>query len=133
LSGARAVQKIILEDYPNASISVSIVWIKMLPSDNASTAKKAAQTIVDTRVRHFYDPKEKVGKIIAQSLGEPSKTAWDMYLFYAAENTWNREPPQPIAWAHQLSNTWLDHYHYGDNLETELHSIAERLLLTLRR
>ena len=105
----------------------------MLPLDNASTAKKAAQTIADTRARHFYDPKRQTGKIIAQSLGELSQTAWDMYLFYAAGDKWNKEPPQPIAWVHQLGDAWIDHYHYGDDLETELRNIAERLLRTQMR
>jgi len=100
----------------------------MLPSDNASAAKRAAQSIADTRVRHFYDAKADVGKVIAQSLGEASRIAWDMYLFYAAGVEWNQEPPQPIAWAHQMSDAWHDHYHYGEDLETELRAIAKGLV-----
>ena len=102
----------------------------MLPSDNANQAKKAAQTIVDPRLRHFYDPKRQVGKIIAQSLGGPHKIGWDIYLFYSAGSTWEKIPPQPIAWVHQLSDSWLDHYHFGDDLEKELRKIAKGLLQT---
>ncbi len=119
------MHEIILQGYPKAALSVSIVWIKMLPSDNARMARQAALTIADARVRHFYDPRGKVGQVIAKSLGEPGKIAWDMYLFYAAETRWQREPPQPIAWVHQLSDSWVDHYHYGADLEAELHHMGE--------
>ncbi len=104
----------------------------MLPSDNARAARETAQTITDTRVKHFYDPKGLVGKIIAQDLGEPSQIAWDIYIFYLPGTRWSRVLPQPIAWAHQLSDTWSDHYHYGDDLEAELRKIAEHLLQTLK-
>ena len=100
----------------------------MLPSDNAKQAQRAAQTIVDPRTRHFYDPKRLTGKIIAQSLGEPHQIGWDIYLFYSVGSIWEKVPPQPITWVHQLSDSWLEHYHYGDDLEKELHKIAEDLL-----
>ena len=102
----------------------------MLPSDNAKKAMKAAQTIVDSRIRHFYDPKRCIGNIIAQSLGESHKIGWDIYLFYSVGSTWEKILPQPIAWVHQLSDSWLEHFRYGDNLGKELYRIAEDLLPT---
>ena len=99
----------------------------MLPSDNAKKAMQAAQTIVDPRIRHFYDPKRHIGKIIAQSLGASHKIGWDIYLFYSVGSAWEMILPQPIAWVHQLSDSWLEHYRYGDNLEKELRKIAEDL------
>ncbi len=77
---------------------------------------------------HFYDPEGQVGKIVAESLGEPGQTAWDVYLFYKASDQWDKELPQPAAWVHQLMGTWMDHYRSGQDLETELHSSASRLL-----
>jgi hypothetical protein len=127
LQGARAVQQVILQNYPKTNISVSMIWINMLPSDNQSAMKKATQSSADARVRHFYDPRRQAGKIIAQSLGEPSQVAWDIYLFYSAGSQWGDVPPQPTAWAHQLSGSWVNHHHYGDDLARELHQIAERL------
>ena len=62
----------------------------MLPTDDADAARVAAQSIQDRRVRHFYDPKRQVGKVLAQSLGEPDQIAWDMYLFYAAGSEWEK-------------------------------------------
>ena len=70
--------------------------------------------------------------MIAPSLGEPSQTAWDIYLFYPAGHRWN-ERLEPVAWAHQLSGVWQDHYHYGEDLEIELRTMAGRLLATWPR
>ncbi len=100
----------------------------MLSPDSAAAAKQAARLVTDTRVRHFYDPKRQVGKSIALSFGVSDQVAWDVYLFYAIGEKWDKLLPQPIAWAHQLSDTWIDHYHHGADLEAELHKIAERLL-----
>ncbi len=122
------MSRFILQAYPHARINVSIVWIKMLSSDNARAARQAARLIADARAKHFYDPKGRVGKTIARSLGEPDQTAWDMYLFYAVGERWSETPPPPLAWVHQLSESWADHYRFGDDLETELARIAERLL-----
>lgn len=87
-----------------------------------------AESIDDRRVRHFHDPKRRVGKLLGQSLGKPDLIAWDIYLFYSAGTTWDQMPPQPTEWAHQLSDREVDHYHFGNDLEQELRKIAERLL-----
>ena len=100
----------------------------MLSSDDSDAAKRAAQSIDDGRVGHFHDPGRRVGQVLAHSLGEPEHIAWDIYLFFSAGSEWDQLPPQPIAWAHQLSGSWLDHYHYGDDLERELHKMAGDLL-----
>jgi hypothetical protein len=128
LQGARAVQQVILQNHPEANISVSMVWINMLPSDNQNAMKQAAQNFTDARVRHFYDPKRRAGKVIAQSLGEPGQVAWDIYLFYSPGSQWENVLPQPTAWAHQLSDMWPDHHHYGKDLARELNQIAEHLI-----
>jgi len=90
--------------------------------------ENAARTIDDPRVQHFCDPKKRTGTIIAQSLGEPSRLAWDIYLFYPAGSEWGNALPQPTAWVHQVSDMWADHYRYGDDLSRELHGIAEHLI-----
>ena len=105
MSGARAVQKSILEGFPKADISVSVIWIDMLPSDNADAAKKIAKTIKDPRVRHFHDPRENhlAGKAFANGLiREGAGPAWDIYLFYEKGTSWDEKTPRPFAWWHQL-------------------------------
>jgi hypothetical protein len=128
--GARAVQRAILSDFPDADINVSIVWINMLPLDSPVAAKLSARIIHDLRACHFHDPAKLAGKAIAQSLGGQDKAAWDIYLFYEAGNEWSDSPPAPIYWAHQLQgSTWADsaHYHSGDDLLRELHKIMQDL------
>jgi hypothetical protein len=107
---------------------VSVVWIDMLSSDNSGAAKRAAQSIDDGRVQHFHDPERRVGQALAHCLAGPDPIAWDIYLFYSAGSEWDKSMPQPIAWAHQLSGSWVDHYHYGDALERALHKMAGDLL-----
>jgi hypothetical protein len=125
------VQEAIVDGYPHADISVSIVWINMLPLDSRAMAHVRAQTMQDPRTRHFSDPRKRVGRAIAQSLGGRNKVAWDIYLFYAPGAEWEDGPPAPAWWAHQLTgSSWADaaHYHHGDDLVKGLHRAMADLL-----
>jgi hypothetical protein len=130
VQGARAVQRSILEGYPDADITVGIVWINMLEDDTEMTARRAAQrTVTDFRVRHFYDPQKRAGKAIARTLGGEGKVAWDIYLFYEKGAEWVEGPPTPSDWMHQLTaSSWasLAHYHSGDDLVAELHKTMKK-------
>lgn len=124
------MQRAILDDFPQADIGVSIVWINMLPLDSQVTAETSARIIHDPRARHFHDPEKQAGKAVASSLGGQDKVAWDIYLFYAPGSEWGSNPPAPIGWAHQLEGSnWADstHYRTGDDLVNELRKIMERL------
>jgi len=122
---------VIVQDFPRADISVSIVWINMLALDNEGAARMSARMIEDPRVRHFYDPEKHVGKAIAKSLGcEDSDAAWDIYLFYEKGIEWIEDAPTPTDWMHQLTgSSWADlaHYRTGDELVEELHKAMKRL------
>ncbi|MDQ5852244.1 MAG: hypothetical protein M3380_09265, partial [Chloroflexota bacterium] len=59
----------IIEGFPQATIGVGIVWINMLTGDTEAAAAESAQIVDDARVRHFYDPEQRAGKAVAQSLG----------------------------------------------------------------
>ena len=131
MEGARAVQEAIIKGYPDADISVSIVWINMLPSDNRIMAHVRARTMQDPRVRHFHDPKKRVGWAIARGLGGVDRVAWDIYLFFAPGGEWDGGPPPPAWWAHQLlGSSWADpaHYHRGDDLIGQLRQAMADLL-----
>lgn len=103
MRGARAVQRSILQDFPDVDIAVSIVWIDMLPTDNAAAAEQIAATIRDQRVGHFHDPRSNrlAGKAFANGLVRTGP-AWDIYLFYEKGAQWADAPPRPIEWWHQL-------------------------------
>ena len=106
--GARAVQTSILEKFEHADISVTIVWIRMLPNDTLEAASMAAGALTDSRVRHFFDPEKQAGQAIARSLHWEGQTARDTYLFYAPGQKWEDLPPPPVDYAHQLTNAWAD-------------------------
>ena len=120
------VQRSITEDFPHADISVSIVWIEMLPEDTEAGAEGSALVIDDPRVRHFHDPARRSGQAIAASLGWKDYVAWDIYLFYEAGSRWLDGPPTPAHFAHQLSRD-STHFRTGDDLVRELHDAMGRL------
>ncbi len=124
--GARAVQKSILKDFPDADISISIVWIQMPGfNDNEHTSRKIAGSFSDPRVKHFYDPfpAHLVGKAFAQ--GRISRgPAWDIYFFYKKGLEWTGGPPEPAEWMHQLGGGGradATKFHSGQELTDRLH------------
>jgi len=131
LQGARAVQLAILENNLQG-LSASILWIPMLPLDNALTAKLMAAKMRHPSVTQFYDPRKIAGRAIAQSLGGQGKAAWDIYLFYSKGVEWIDNPPQPYQWAHQLiASSWANpaNYYTGNDLIEELRKMAELTIL----
>ena len=128
--GARAVQKSVIEKFPDADIDICIVWIKKLADDSKQNAKKAAVMFTDYRVSHFYDDDQIVGKEIANRIGWDGHVAWDIYLFYKPGVEWDEAPPRPIHWMHQLKDSWADktHFRTGDDLVSELFNTMTELL-----
>lgn len=109
-----------------------IVWIDMLPGDSLAAAEKAVRQFdPDLSVTHFYDPRQHAGRSIAESLkAEAGKVAWDIYLFYSADNEWGEKPPPPLDWAHQLSGQdWADptRLYTGENLAPKLGKIIDKI------
>lgn len=125
--------KSILQDFPNTDISVSIVWIDMLPADNAAAAKRAAKTLDDPRVRHFHDPRRthRAGKAFAKGLlHDGGGPAWDVYLFYSKGDQWKDRPPRPVEWLHQLSGgkrADATHFRTGKDLVDKLHEAMHKV------
>ncbi len=48
--------KSILQDYPKTDISVHVVWVPMLGSDNEAAARKISSMFDDPRVHQYWDP-----------------------------------------------------------------------------
>lgn len=119
----------ILEEFPDADISVSVVWVDMLPDDTTAGAKASAAIIADPRVRHFHDPRQRLGAAIADGLGWEGQMAWDIYLFYDKDSEWTEGPPAPLDFMHQLS--WdASHFRTGDAL---VEGLREALAKTLAK
>jgi hypothetical protein len=128
--GTRAVQQSILDSYPDEDIQVILIWIRMYEVDTIEASQLAAnQFCTDTRVIHFYDPGQLLGRTIAERFGaEAGKVAWDIYLFYDGDEKWGERVPLPLDWAHQLlESSWADpaRLHRGDKLVKKLQEIME--------
>ena len=97
-----------LSAFPDADISVAIVWIDILRSDNREEALKATERFIDDpRVKFFYDDQKRVtGLSFMKSvpeLNEGEILAWDIYMFYDADAEWVGEfPPRPDTHMYQL-------------------------------
>lgn len=116
------VREDVFEDYPNADISGSIIWIPILEKDNLNAALPSTKTLNDKRVHHFYDDRKIAGKIIADSVGWKGNVAWDIYLFYSPNVKWAESLPEPNFWVHQLRDDWATKrtFRTGMDLKIEL-------------
>jgi len=118
-----------LKDFPDADIDVSIIWIPMLPSDNAAAARKTAQMFDDPRVTQFCDADRKAGRAFAHDLIAPGRgPAWDIYLSYNPGDTWREHPPRPSDYFHQLGGgrrADAKRFRTGDKLIAALHATME--------
>lgn len=109
VAGAIAVDESVVTAYPSADVSIFVVWIDILPSDDYAAAQRVAGIFNDPRVRQFHDPNRLVGDAFAKGLLE-QPPAWDMYLLYAAtpQQLWVDHPPKPADWMHQLGSSTAD-------------------------
>jgi hypothetical protein len=57
------------------------------------TNPEVADLLVDERARHYWDAKTRLGRYVAELLGEGDGTpAWDIYLVYGPDAMWGDEP-----------------------------------------
>lgn len=62
----------------------------------------AAALMTDPRVRHYWDPGDRVGRLYAPVLGT-DEPAWDVWLLFGRDARWEADVPEPGWWEHQLS------------------------------
>lgn len=66
-------------------------------------ARSGAKRLTDARVRHYLDPEARLGEHYTRSLELPMEDpAWDVYLVFGPAARWEKAPPAPAAWMHQL-------------------------------
>lgn len=121
------MQESIVKAFPQADVSLAVVWLDVLPLDEEETARKTAGILADDpRIRHFHDPEKLVGKAAAKSLGWKGY-AYDIYLFYPKGTTWSGGLPAPSQYVHQLSVHGDDeHFQFGDDLTRSLREMMTR-------
>jgi len=69
--------------------------------DFKGEAQKLSNSFRDRRVSCFLDPESETGKQWQPILKTPF-IAWDVYLLYGPGAQWEKQPPEPAFWMHQL-------------------------------
>jgi hypothetical protein len=78
------VQKSVVEKIASPNLTLFVIWLPVLSSDNFSSAEESRALLPDGRVKYFWDNAKKLGEDYRQilSLAEGCKLAWDVYLVY---------------------------------------------------
>jgi len=103
----------------------------MMGGDTYQAAQKATGKFTDGRVKQFYDPRQAAGKAFSRSLGHDGEVAWDFYLFYSVQSEWQKLPPAPKVYMHQLRDSWADQSRLfeKDMLKAELTKTIQSLFV----
>ncbi len=115
MHGARGVLESVVKAYPNADVSVQVVWVPTLASDNEAAARKISSMFDDPRVHQYWDPNRRTGvaytlreRLAVRAESPPEKAPlWDVAFFYPKGLEWKDKPPRPEAWVKQV-------IYYGD-------------------
>ena len=103
----------VLKQVEGDELAVYAVWMPVLASDNAKAGLEAEKFLPDSRVTHYWDGDNRLGRLYGSELTLPRgrQLAWDIYFVYAPEVEWGDRLPMPTEWVHQLG---LDERHLGD-------------------
>lgn len=97
----------------NENLRIYAVWQPVLAADDRDAARAAPSILDDSRVSHFWDIDQALGRAFGKSLELPrgGELAWDMYLVFPPDSAWNDDLPTPSHWSHQLG---VDERYLGD-------------------
>jgi hypothetical protein len=97
------VQEQVLEKISDESLAVYVVWEPILRTDTERSARKATTLLPDKRVRNYWIGSQSIGEMFQGPLFLEGEPAWDVYLVYGPEVTWDSAtPPRPDFYMHQL-------------------------------
>lgn len=117
LDGARLVYAKATSQIGNPNLHIFVVWLPRYPGDNREKGAAATKYVPDERATHFWDGDASLSKRYGRILGLPEgkQFAWDTYMVFDAEATWNDTRPEPRDWMHQMGSAlgrdhprWLD-------------------------
>lgn len=126
---AVALQQALLEQNPELDIVVYVVWIERLSTDTYESARDASSLLPDGRVMQFFGS-DNAAAYIADIMGYPGESAWNIMLLYDAEAVWEPELPRPGWYVHQQGpGHWLggEYYAAGNDLRNALSARAAEL------
>ena len=93
--GASWVRKNILEQYPDAPLSVYVVWTSQLGGTRRSIDEGL---FADDRVRTYWDGNDRVSKAIAGDLDPDNPVGFDVYALYGPDARWGDHPTGIADW-----------------------------------
>jgi hypothetical protein len=100
----------------------------MLRKDNLASAIQRELMFSDARVKQLWDPDRLFGSLLSQTLNLTISIAWDVYLLYTPDHSWDAElPPPPEFWMHQQNeemSLYLDPIRFKQHLQTLLERTA---------
>ncbi len=112
-----------LDKEASKDVAVYLVWSSQLGARERHVAE-AAKLLGDTRVRHFWDGQELVGKAFQRVLrtGGP---AWDVWMLFDRQASWEGGTPVPAWWEHQLPGMPEDRVLDGDRLSAKASALLQ--------
>jgi hypothetical protein len=118
----------IFADNESELLRGAIVWTPMLPTDNRKSAIQRELLFSDARLKQFWDPDRIFGSLMSQTLKLSISIAWDVYLLYLPDHSWDAElPPAPVFWMHQQDedmSLYLDPPRFKQYVQTVLERTA---------
>lgn len=113
-------------------LKVYVVWEPIMPKDGPEPLVAAAAVMAgETRAVQYWDGGAVSGKAYVKKLNLPLKSAaWDIYFLFPPGVKWEKDPPAPSFWMHQLN--FLP-FTDGDNNFGHLRLDAARFLEEVQR
>jgi hypothetical protein len=106
------VQRELLDETPEAEVSVYAVSFHMLPSDHLARRLVWPEDLMgDPRVKHFWDEERLVGRWYEEEvtkIGRPGegRVEWDAFFLYGPDAVWEEEePPELVSWGRTIAGS----------------------------
>ncbi len=110
MSGARRVQKEILDARPEADLRVYAIYFEMVEDDRGAKSRvKPSDLLDDPRVTSFWDDGRIAGRWFDENVtklgerqGDPDRIEWDSFILFGREARWGDTPPDHVSWGRPL-------------------------------
>jgi hypothetical protein len=101
--GARLTERYVLQTVSDPRLRIYTIWLPISDDDTRVTAARAAGDLYDSRVRHFWTADRSIAQTFAKTLGIKQGPAWDVFLVYGPEASWQDPavPPAPRYYMHR--------------------------------
>jgi len=110
VSGARRVQKEILDEKPDSDLRIYAIYFEMTEGDRGAKSRvKPSDLLDDPRVTSFWDASKLAGRWFDENVtkqgerqGVPDRIEWDSYVLFGPEAQWGKNPPPHVSWGRPL-------------------------------